>query len=422
MKIVRVIGALFFVCLISEISMGQQTDDKKLTKPIKILLIQIYDPIEDPTQVLKFRQAVKDVATKKVPLVISMDTIGGNPALVDEMLEILESYDGLKIAYINHARYGGVFGPPVAILLSCDKIYIHPESCLGAKCSRPPIPFEKCKNIPCSNIHERMLKFWVDGVAIRQTYIDRYLGIAKRHGHDSDEVIGLFAVSESQGRKLTRGETTYVHTETSEDVWLKFKPVMYDAKTACDKGLGESECKTVLDVLEKVSEGKSSQEIRVLLPSTIQTKISGVLHLAKSITSSSKKLNNNSDKDISKRLASWRKIKAQANAMRKKLDDTPQLQTYFAEDLKQAIQQFRYTYYQDWPTISNTENENWCIYYLDRIEKYCDKKIDFLSDQKKRQAKHEKYEREREVREKNKHEKKQKRKSRNNGGRTKVGN
>ncbi|MFA5864656.1 MAG: hypothetical protein WC975_08205 [Phycisphaerae bacterium] len=148
------------------LSQTSQPAEEAKKKPI-VFHFQIYDPIEDSKQAEALINRLHSVGrdTDRV-VAISIDTPGGDPVLVEKMLDAVNAFQGKKIAFIDYGRYGGCFGYPVALALACDTVIMHPKASLGTKEKIEPLALANCKGFRPSEIHPLMMDYWRQGVPL----------------------------------------------------------------------------------------------------------------------------------------------------------------------------------------------------------------------------------------------------------------
>jgi hypothetical protein len=353
---------------------------KTPSKVTRIIHFQIYDPVEDNAQKKRFQQTMKEITSfKEKPVVLlSIDSPGGDPELIMDMVTLLNSYSGTKIAFIDNARYGGVFGPSCALAFCCDKIIKHPESSIAGKCLRKPLSFEACKQFPSSYIDEKNLDLWVNGVSIRESYNKDFISLARQKGRNDSLLACCFCMGTTDDRPFDVGNSRSYPTPLHLNDNVKTQSGT-DKGTTTEAKLFDYESSNYQIPLGKILGTKNYEEKKVVISSDLNRQMSKVITQAKSLVH---ELEDEDNGDTTKKLAAERRVKGLIGRLTNMIKLNPQVQYYLRNELNTLFRRQDITYF--------SSNENWCLDGLASLLKECQRKIDYLEEQKKREKKQKK--------------------------------
>jgi hypothetical protein len=356
---------------------ADKASPKSSTKVTRILHFQIYDPVEDNAQKMRFQQTMKDIMSfkEKPVILLSIDSPGGDPELIMNMVTLLNSYSGTKIAYIDNARYGGVFGPSCALAFCCDKIIKHPESSIGGKCLRRPLAFESCKQFPSSFIDEKNLDFWVNGVSIRESYNRDFISLAHQKGRNDPSLANCFCTGTSSSRSFDVGNSRSVPNSLHLDENFKTQSGA-DKGTTTESKLFDYKSPNYQIPLGEILGTKNYEEKKVVISSDLNKQMSRVITQAKSLVH---ELEDEDHGDTTRKLAAERRVKGLIGKLTNMIKLNPQIQYYSRDDLDAIFKRQNITY--------SSIDENWCLDGLASLQKECEQNINRLEERKKQEKK-----------------------------------
>src|SRR6266498_1436144 len=94
----------------------------------KVYILPIRDDIESPLVYLVRRGVKEAMAAKADLLLIDMETNGGYVSVTEEIIKILNQFQGETVTYVNKRAFSaGAF-----ISFATQKIYMAPQSVIGA--------------------------------------------------------------------------------------------------------------------------------------------------------------------------------------------------------------------------------------------------------------------------------------------------
>ncbi|MFA5863210.1 MAG: L-type lectin-domain containing protein [Phycisphaerae bacterium] len=129
----------------------------------KMILIQLGDPLEDQDQIKILRTNLKKYPAR-CGLLLWIDSLNGDPALVDQMNAELQKFTGPKVALVGGGRFKGVYGELAGILSSFDEVLKFPNAVISEK--PPKLSAAECKvrssTLPSSAIDPARLAYWTD--------------------------------------------------------------------------------------------------------------------------------------------------------------------------------------------------------------------------------------------------------------------